>query len=207
MCVGGSLNNHCVIKEWFNDFPLACLFKYWGEDKIPAIFQGIYWYVNISSLEWKMLHFDSGFTKFVPIGHINNNPALVQMMPCLQTSTSDYLHQWWPCSLISMLPLHWHHNECEGVSNPRCLDCLFNLLFRCRIMKKSKAFMREIKRWPVDSPHKGPVTLPFHDVLMIIWCGTIVTIQSVWWLQMAWHPFGARTSATMMTVHIKSTPM
>ena len=34
----------------------------------------------------------------------------------------------------------------------------------------SLAFVRGIHRWPVDSPHKGPVTrknLPFDDVIMI----------------------------------------
>ena len=37
----------------------------------------------------------------------------------------------------------------------------------------SLAFMRGIHRWPVDSPHKGPVTrkmLPFEDVIMLC-CG------------------------------------
>ena len=35
----------------------------------------------------------------------------------------------------------------------------------------SLAFVREIHQWPVDSPHKGPVTrkmFPFDDVIMII---------------------------------------
>ena len=35
----------------------------------------------------------------------------------------------------------------------------------------SLAFVREIHRWPVNSPHKGPVTqkmFPFHDVIMIL---------------------------------------
>ena len=40
----------------------------------------------------------------------------------------------------------------------------------------SLAFMREIHRWPVDSPHKGPVTrkmFPFDDVIMITWFTTM----------------------------------
>ena len=35
----------------------------------------------------------------------------------------------------------------------------------------SLAFVREIHRWPMDSPHKGPVTrkmLPFDDVIMVL---------------------------------------
>ena len=37
----------------------------------------------------------------------------------------------------------------------------------------SLAFVRGIHRWPVNSPHKGPVTrkmLPFDDVIMTWWC-------------------------------------
>ena len=37
----------------------------------------------------------------------------------------------------------------------------------------SLAFVREIHRWPVNSPHKGPVTrkmFPFDDVFMWSWC-------------------------------------
>ena len=34
--------------------------------------------------------------------------------------------------------LHWHQNECDGVSNHQRLDCLLNCLFRRRSKKKSK---------------------------------------------------------------------
>ena len=37
---------------------------------------------------------------------------------------------------LSILPIQWRHNECGGVSNHRCLDCLPNRLFR-RISKKT----------------------------------------------------------------------
>ena len=39
---------------------------------------------------------------------------------------------------IIFLPLHWHHNWCDGVSKHRRLDCLFNRLFRRRSEKASK---------------------------------------------------------------------
>ena len=35
-------------------------------------------------------------------------------------------------------PLLWRHNERDGVSNHRCLDCLLNRLFRRRSKKTSK---------------------------------------------------------------------
>ena len=36
------------------------------------------------------------------------------------------------------LPLHWRHNEPDGVSNHHPRDCLLNSLFRCRSKKTSK---------------------------------------------------------------------
>ena len=73
--------------------------------------------------------------------------------------------------------LQWCHNEHNGVSNNRNLDCLPNYLLRRRSNKTRKkqesstllAFVWEIHRWPVDSPHKGPVTwkwFPFDDVII-----------------------------------------
>ena len=58
--------------------------------------------------------------------------------------------------------LQWRNNECFGVSNHRRLDCLLNRLYRHRAKKnqssESLAFVRGIHWWPVDSPHKDPVT-------------------------------------------------
>ena len=58
--------------------------------------------------------------------------------------------------------LHWRHNERDGVSNHQPHDCLLNGLFRRRSKKTSKlrvsGLCGGIHRWPVNSPHKGPVT-------------------------------------------------
>ena len=47
--------------------------------------------------------------------------------------------------------LQWRHDERDGVSNHRRLDCLFNRLFRHRSVKTSKfaslAFVRGIHRF------------------------------------------------------------
>ena len=62
--------------------------------------------------------------------------------------------------------LLWRHNGRDGVSNHQPHHCLLNRLFR-RI--KSLAFVRGIRRWPVNSPHKGPVTrkmFSFGDAIM-----------------------------------------
>ena len=78
------------------------------------------------------------------------------------------------CSSTAHITLRWRHNERGGVSNHRRLDCLPNRLLRRRSKKTSKrciiAFVRGIHRWPVNSPHKGPVTRKmflFDDVIMI----------------------------------------
>ena len=69
--------------------------------------------------------------------------------------------------------LQWCNNGCGSISNHQLLDCLLNCLFRRRSKKTSNstslAFVRGIHWWPVDSPHKGPVTrkmFPFDDFIM-----------------------------------------
>ena len=71
------------------------------------------------------------------------------------------------------LTLRWCHNEHDGVSNYRRLECLLSRLFMRRSKKTSKLCVTSlslgIHRWPVDFPHKGPVMrkiFPFRDVIM-----------------------------------------
>ena len=75
--------------------------------------------------------------------------------------------------VLEQLPLQWRHNECDGVSDHRRLDCLLNRLFRLKSKESSKLCVTGlcggIHRWPVISPHKGPVArkmFPFDDVIM-----------------------------------------
>ena len=71
--------------------------------------------------------------------------------------------------------LQWRHNERDGVMNHRCLDCLFNPLFRRRSKKTSKLRVTGLCEGnpPVTggSPHKGPVIrkmFPFDDVILVL---------------------------------------
>ena len=71
------------------------------------------------------------------------------------------------------LPLHWRHNDHDGVSNHQPHGCLLNRLFRRRSKKTSKLRVTGLcvgnSPGPVNSPHKGPVTrkmFPFDDVIM-----------------------------------------
>ena len=56
----------------------------------------------------------------------------------------------------------WRHNERDGVSNHQPHDYLLNRLFMRRSKKTSKlrvtGICEGLPRWPVKSPHKGPVT-------------------------------------------------
>ena len=79
-------------------------------------------------------------------------------------------------------PLQWRHNYHDGVSNHQPDDCLLKRLFRRRAKKTSMLHVTglcgEKHRWPVNPPHRGPVTrkmFPFDGVIMSIkltnfWC-------------------------------------
>ena len=88
--------------------------------------------------------------------------------------------------------LQWRHNEGDGAPNHRYLHCLFKRLFRHGTDQRknqsfaSLAFVWEIHRWPVNSPHKGPVTrkmFPFDDVIMSCMPWTrLKLISDCYWL-------------------------
>ena len=69
--------------------------------------------------------------------------------------------------------LQWRHNERDGVSNHRAHHSLLTVFSgadqRKHQSSASLAFVRGIHWWPVNSPHKWPVTrkmFPFDDVIM-----------------------------------------
>ena len=75
------------------------------------------------------------------------------------------------------LKLLWRHNERDGVSNHQTHDCLFKRFLsadqRNHQISAALAFARGIHRWPVNSPHKGPVTrkmFPFDEFIMVKAC-------------------------------------
>ena len=70
-------------------------------------------------------------------------------------------------------PLHWRHNDHDGVSYHQPHGCLLKRLFRRRSKKTSKRHVTGLcvgnSPGPVNSPHKGPVMrkmFPFDDVIM-----------------------------------------
>ena len=107
--------------------------------------------------------------KIVPKGLFDHKSTLVQVMASTWHATNHYLKQLWPSQ-------YGDHNEHDGVSNHQRFDCLLSLINKCSGPDQRKhqssaslAFVREIHRWPVNSPHKGPVAqkmFPFDDVIM-----------------------------------------
>ena len=74
---------------------------------------------------------------------------------------------------VLQVALRWLHNGRDSVSNYQPYHCLLNRLFRRRSKKTSKLRVTGLcagnSPGPLNSPHKGPVTLkmfPFHDVIM-----------------------------------------
>ena len=74
------------------------------------------------------------------------------------------------CNLFSHCLLPFYYKDNNDVWNQRQLDCLFNSLIS--LMKRySKVphywpFVRGMHRWPMHSPHKGPVMRKaFPDVI------------------------------------------
>ena len=105
------------------------------------------------------------------------------LMVLCKTAVTPLITQWSYCSLalIYRHTHHWNiislqarHNGHDGISNHRPHHCLLNCLFRFRSNEYqsslSLAFVQGIHRWPVNSPHKWPVTrkmFSFDDIIMM----------------------------------------
>ena len=104
---------------------------------------------------------------------------------------------------VKTFTLRWRHNECAGSFNHRCLHCLFNRLFTHRPKKTSKLRVTGLcegnSPWPVNSPHKGPVTrdmFPFDLIFMSLivlyflhstsvlsfYIDVVLTLSMRWWV-------------------------
>ena len=71
--------------------------------------------------------------------------------------------------------LQWRHNERDGISNHPWLDCLFNLLFRCRSKKTSNLWVTGL------CEGKSPVTGEFPTQR-----ASVAENASIWWCP-SWH--------------------
>ena len=78
------------------------------------------------------------------------------------------------CTMVLHLALQWHHNEHDGVSNHRHLDCLLNRMRRRRLKKTSKLCATDLceRNSPVTSEiptHRASNVekFPLDDVMMV----------------------------------------
>ena len=82
------------------------------------------------------------------------------------------------------MKLQWRHDGRDGVSNHQPHDCLLNRLVGRRSKLRVTGLCAGIHRWPMNFPHKRPVTrkaFPFDDVIMCV-CHNATTREqmSVW---------------------------
>ena len=116
--------------------------------------------------------------EYYPDGYYWGKYAVLKSTQIIGNSGIGRFHLWSPAQLpqqwlLDDTPLQWCHNGHGGVSNHHPHDCLLNIYLgtdqRKHQSSTSLAFVRGIHQWPVNSPHKGPVTLkmfPFDDVIM-----------------------------------------
>ena len=86
-------------------------------------------------------------------------------------------------------PLRWRHNGRDVVSNHQPHNCLFNHSGADHIKHQSSAllaFVRGIHRWPVNSPHKGPVTRKCFHLMTSSWIKRIFFFKMVTTLRKKW---------------------
>ena len=100
----------------------------------------------------------------------------------------EYIINW--CDIIAIIPIRWHHNGRDGVSNHQPHDCLLNRLFGRRSKKTSK--LRVTGLCVGNSPGIGkfPAQMASNSENVSIWWRhhvhlnahwQIFTLQSLWW--------------------------
>ena len=91
----------------------------------------------------------------------------------------------WPVKLdalhstyVASVSLQWCHNESMMASQISGVFIVYSTVCSGADQRKQQssvalAFVRGIHRWPVDSPHKGPVIgkmFPYEDIIMVLCC-------------------------------------
>ena len=109
---------------------------------------------------------------FELVKHIYGYHSLCKLLPdCVKMNMfkpNTYMQSQPTCNFS----LQWRHNGHTGISNQRYLDVCSTICSGADQRKHqsttSLAFVSRIHQWPVDSPHKGLITLKnFHHVLHI----------------------------------------
>ena len=118
---------------------------YWGWDKICRHFaDDIFKYIFLNENVWISIKLSLKFVAKLPFGNI---PALVHYSDFITSATASKI------TGVSSV----YSTVCSGADQWKPTS------------SASLAFVRGIHRWPVNSPHKGPVTrkmFPFDDDIM-----------------------------------------
>ena len=114
---------------------------------------------------------------YVSHKYINKDRKLsstAYILPIYKLCLHSIFHHFRHCDgSVKRMNISVSHNGHDGVSNHQPHHCLLSRLFRSRSKKTSK--LRVTGRWPVNSPHKWPVTrkmFPFDDVIMNFACSS-----------------------------------
>ena len=78
----------------------------------------------------------------------------------------------------TLLPLQWHHNGRDCVSNHQPCDCLHNRLFRLRSKKTSKLRATGPRKWPVTRKMFPCLTSSWHCCDMVFFWQKCTPLQS-----------------------------
>ena len=109
--------------------------------------------------------------------------------PCYsELFTVNRAIEWLPerctCTWIFVFTLQLRHNECDGISTTSVCSTVGS----CADQRKhqssaSLAFVWGVHRWPVNYPHKRPVTrkmFPFDDVIVKSCCFLCLAALGLW---------------------------
>ena len=149
-----------------------------GQDKMTAFLRTTFFQIHF--LERKFPDFYSNFTE-----------SCYRFRWKFDTSqaTNNYLNLWWFCLLTHIFVTFWSMSDnllkstqkhCDDVimgamaSQITSLMIIYSTVYSDADQRKHKSsaslpFVQGIHRWPVNSPHKWPVTrktFPFDDVIM-----------------------------------------
>ena len=169
---------------------------------------------QINFLEWKILYFDSNVTSWslflrVPVTMRRIWNRWHNLFPWAIIGTKDGLICWriYASSGLTLLNIKQTVCGCQSNKTPHWSDVIMSSMApqitsvsiacwtvcsgadqRKHQSSASPAFVRGIHRWPVDSPHKGPVTwkmFPFDDVTMTCAAETVGNV-TCWVMFFRW---------------------
>ena len=156
---------HRVSYAWV-DYTINTL----GRNKMAFILQTTFsnWFIGW----WRLVYLYSNLTKNVPRIRLTIGQHWIRWWTGDEVATSRYLNQRW-----SRLFMSHYSDVIMGVMASQITSVSIVCSAVCSGADKRKhqssaslALARGICRWPVDSPHKGPVTrkmILFDDVIMI----------------------------------------